>query len=453
MGSAGERERDTSGRALGAVTLLAQLIHVDEANRLWFELISIPLFTGVIGYITNWTGVLMLFEPLRYHGVAVPGLKLLFPFLPRRLQIVPVFSKDGRLGWQGIVPSRVDKMASIATDKALSKVGSISDFYRELEPNRIAERLLDTARGEVRGLVEDLMEREHPKLWHDMPPALKDALFARVDAQLPTVVTQVTDEIGNHLDQLIDAKLMVIRYFRKHPELMNSVFRDIGRKELRFMQNFGFYFGVPMGFLLVWLVRTIPHWWVLPVGGVIIGYVVNYLGIQMIFEPVLPHKLGPFTVQGLFLKRQPEASDVFAAIIAENVITIENIADEILYGPRSDRTHQMLEDVLRPTVDKALGRAQSTVRAAIGSREYERIRDSVAIEAAGFTTALFDPEFSSEQAEKIRTFVARQMRKLSPEEFSELLRSAIKSDEWLLFVHGAVLGFGAGLLHLAVFGV
>ena len=39
------------------------------------------------------------------------------------------------------------------------------------------------------------------------------------------------------------------------------------------------------------------------------------------------------------------------------------------------------------------------------------------------------------------------------EEFSELLRSAIKQDEWLLFLHGAVLGFGAGLLHLAIFGV
>ena len=27
------------------------------------ELVTIPLFTGVIGYITNWTGVLMLFRP------------------------------------------------------------------------------------------------------------------------------------------------------------------------------------------------------------------------------------------------------------------------------------------------------------------------------------------------------------------------------------------------------
>ena len=43
------------------------------------DLISIPLFTGVIGYVTNWTGVLMLFRPIRFHGVRVPGLRVAVP--------------------------------------------------------------------------------------------------------------------------------------------------------------------------------------------------------------------------------------------------------------------------------------------------------------------------------------------------------------------------------------
>jgi hypothetical protein len=34
-----------------------------------------------------------------------------------------------------------------------------------------------------------------------------------------------------------------------------------------------------------------------------------------------------------------------------------------------------------------------------------------------------------------------------------MLRSAMREDEWLLYLHGAVLGIGAGLLHLAIFGV
>src|SRR3954468_15137593 len=109
------------------------------------DLITIPLFTGIIGYITNCTGVLMLFKPIRFHGVRVPGLKVLFPLLPRRVRILPLIRYDGRLGWQGIVPSQADKMASIAVDKGLAKLGSISDFYRELEPDRIAEHLAAVA--------------------------------------------------------------------------------------------------------------------------------------------------------------------------------------------------------------------------------------------------------------------------------------------------------------------
>ena len=60
----------------------------------------------------------------------------------------------------------------------------------------------------------------------------------------------ITDEIGANVDQLIDAKLMVIRYFVAHPELLNELFMIMGKKELRFMQSFGFYFGFPMGFVL-----------------------------------------------------------------------------------------------------------------------------------------------------------------------------------------------------------
>jgi len=426
---------------------------VGRDNKFLIDLISIPLFTGVIGYITNWSGVVMLFKPLRFYGTKLPGLKLAWPFLPRRVQVIPAISKDGRFGWQGIVPSRVDKMASISVDKALSKVGSISDFYQQLEPDKIADHLVATAQGTIREVVEAIMEREHPKLWHDLPPAVKEGLHARVQQQLPVIARSITDEIGKHVDQLIDAKLMVIRHFEEHPELMNEMLQQVGRQELRFMQNFGFYFGFPMGIVLVFILQAFPYWWVLPVGGVIIGYVVNYIGIAMIFEPINPRKIGPFTIQGLFLKRQPEVSDVFAGLIADEVITLKNVGHELLHGPRSDRTHQMLETTLRPAIDRSLGPAQAAVRVAIGTREYDRIRASVASEAAEFSAALEDEEFGRQQAKKIKDFVAAQMRKLSPEEFSELLRSAIKQDEWLLFVHGGVLGFGAGLLHLAIFGV
>jgi uncharacterized membrane protein YheB (UPF0754 family) len=278
-------------------------------------------------------------------------------------------------------------------------------------------------------------------------------VHARVRAQLPRVIKHITDEVGENIDQLIDAKLMVIRYFVEHPELLNELFQTMGRKELRFMQNFGFYFGFPMGFLLVGLLHLWPHWYVLPLGGVVIGWVVNYLGITMIFEPVHPTWWIPWR-QGLFIKRQAEITEMYAQLIADNVITLHNIGDELLTGPRSDRTMQMLEDTLRPAVDDAVGPARAAVRLAIGTREYNKLRDSLASEATSFAPVAFaEPAFNKQQSNRIRDFIAGQMRSMGPDDFVELLRSAMKQDEWLLFVHGGALGLFAGFLHLAIFGV
>ncbi|MBE7186713.1 hypothetical protein [Jatrophihabitans endophyticus] len=417
------------------------------------DLISIPLFTAVVGYITNWTGVLMLFRPVQFHGVRVPGLRVLFPLLPRRVQVLPLIRYDGRIGWQGIVPSRADKMASISMDKGLAKLGSASDFYRELEPDKIAEHLAAVAQSEIRDVVEQIMQQENPQLWHDLPPVIKEAVFARVRAQLPGIIKHITDEIGENVDQLLDAKLMVIGYFSKNPELLNELFLIMGKKELKFMQNFGLYFGLPMGFVLFGILQVFPHWYVLPIGGVIIGWVANYIGLNMIFEPVNSKAWIPWH-EGLLIRRKAEVTELYSQMIAEKVITLQNIGDELLTGARSDRTMQLLEDSLRPAVDRAVGPARAAVRVAIGSREYDNIRSSVAIEATGFAPIAFnDAEFSRQQSKKIYSFISEQMSRMSSEDFVEMLRSAIKQDEWLLFFHGGALGLIAGLVHLAIFGV
>jgi uncharacterized membrane protein YheB (UPF0754 family) len=37
------------------------------------SLISVPIFTGLIGCVTNWTGVWMLFNPVRFKGSGCQG--------------------------------------------------------------------------------------------------------------------------------------------------------------------------------------------------------------------------------------------------------------------------------------------------------------------------------------------------------------------------------------------
>ena len=419
------------------------------------SLLTVPLFTGAIGYLTNLTGVWMLFNPIQFKGVRVPGLAALATVLPRKIQQIPGVALGG-VGWQGIIPSRAAKMGSIAVDKGLAKLGSPAEFYEQLEPDRIAEQILVSARGDIRDIVERTMQREHPQLWADLPPRLRERVHQRVQEQLPDVVRSVTDQIGNNVDQLLDIKLMVIRAFQADPELANRIFLEIGRQELRFITYFGFWFGLLLGIPTAFITESLfTQWWLLPICGVIIGYTTNLVGIWMIFEPVEPRRLGRFSWQGLFLKRQREVAGVYAGIIADDVVTLSNIGEELLEGPRADRTRRMVEDAMRPAVDRAAGPglARSAVRVAVGAREYDAIRESVATEAVDYTmTPMSDPDFNEEQSERVRSLISERMREMAPADFSEMLRTAMREDEWLLYLHGAVLGFGAGLIHLAIFG-
>jgi uncharacterized membrane protein YheB (UPF0754 family) len=416
------------------------------------NLISIPLFTGAIGYLTNWTGVIMLFQPVRFRGWRVPGLAEVAQALPRRIRQIPGIAHGG-VGWQGIIPSRAAKMGSIAVDKGVAKLGSPSEFYRHLDPERIAEHILATARDDIRELVDRIIEREHPRLWRDLSPQLRERVHERVLAELPDIVREMTDDIGANIEHLMDIKLMVIRRIEERPELANRIFLEVGRKELRFIINFGFFFGAALGFPMVFITEALPYWWVLPLGGVVIGYVTNWVALWMIFEPVTEHRIAGLKVQGLFLRRQPEVADVYAKIIADDIVTLRNMGDELLNGPQSDRTRWMIAERLRPAIDRSLGRVRPAVRVAIGPSRYDAIRESLAEEAVEYTmTPLVDPDFNAEQSDAVRKLVAERMLELPSADFQELLRSAMKEDEWLLLLHGAVLGFAAGLLHLAIFG-
>lgn len=417
----------------------------------WFAFVSIPFFTGIIGWLINWSGLWMLFKPINFYGIKVPGLKEITGILPRKIQEIPGWM-DGGFGWQGIVPARAAKMGSIAVDKVIAKLGTPAEFYAQLEPDQIAEHIVDVFRPDLPNLVDEVMMKEHPRLWRDLPDPVKQAVVARVQAQLPGIVKTITDEIGVHINQLLDPKIMVIDHFKKNPELVVRVFKDVGQRELNLMVAFGFVFGFFLGVPVAIVDQTWHIWWLLPLMGVVVGWITNLLGMWLIFDPPEAKRILGIKVQGLFLRRQDECAEVYARIIAEDVITLERIGDFLMDGPRGDRTRQMIATAMRPAIDKAAGPLRGAVNVALGGKRYDSIKDSFASEAVGRTITPFrDPGFSRKQADKIQVLIARRTKELPPRDFVEMMRAAIKEDEWMLYAHGAIMGAAGGFLHLAIF--
>ncbi len=397
----------------------------------------IPVFAGLIGLFTNWVAIKMMFYPLEFIGWRLPfslGFgKYKFPLI----------------GWQGVIPSKAAKMGSVAVDTGLAKLGTMHEFYQTFEPDHMAAHIVATSREDLHRAVDEILEAQYPQMWHSAPAPVRRLVHARVESEMPRLVRELLDGIGDNIDHLINLKLMVIRFLEQNPKLINAMFEEVGEKEFTFIIRSGGWMGFLLGLgpMVLWIVM--PQLWTVPIGAAIVGYLTNYIALKVIFEPIEPRRIGPFLMHGLFLRRQDEVAEAYADIIAYKVVTLPNIADTMLNGPDGDRTRRLVADTLGPAVDEAVGIARPFIRATSGDR-FAAVKDGLADSAFSQIDALADPEYARERASGMQALLAERMRGLPYKEFSQLLRSAFEQDEWMLIVVGAVLGFGAGALQMLV---
>ena len=395
------------------------------SNPEFWKYVSIPVVAGVVGWFTNLVAIKLLFYP------------------------VEPFGKPPYLGWQGILPSKAAKMGAITADTTLSKLGTLRDVYQTMDPDRITEHLMATIEPKVEAYVEWVMLEENPRLWKTTPDLIKRQVFRSVRQELPGAIERMMAKIGDSIEEMVDIKDVVVNQLIKEKKIVNKIFLECGRVEFDFIIKSGFYFGVFFGLIQMVFWYFLPAWWVLPLFGILVGYLTNWIAIRIIFQPLNPRKIGPFTVQGLFLKRQKAVAEIWCGIVAREIITLSNIIEEMLYGRLSENTHGVIRHYIRKVIDRATGITRPMIEFSVGVEEYRHIKDLATEKAVTFTAYSFsDPEFTEDRARLVQAVMQDRMEALSSEEFQHLLRPAFQEDELKLILLGAVLGLLAGLAQL-----
>lgn len=134
-------------------------------------------------------------------------------------------------------------------------------------------------------------------------------------------------DLRGNISSILDLQQMSVDTFVNNPRMMVDMFRSVAVKELTFIQRTAAFMGFLLGLVQVvvyLLLENVPgmDYIMLPVSGLIIGYFTNWIAIKMIFRPVWPHQYckGKVNVQGVFMKRQREASQKMAELICKNVV-------------------------------------------------------------------------------------------------------------------------------------
>jgi uncharacterized membrane protein YheB (UPF0754 family) len=209
---------------------------------------------------------------------------------------------------------------------------------------------------------------------------------------------------------------------------------------------FGFGFGVVQA--LVWF--FVPQWWVLPFFGFLVGTLTNWIAIQLIFTPLEPTKVGPWTFQGLFLKRQKEISEEFSRVFTEEILTAREVVHTLVHGERADRTMAMLRShVSRIMEDKLI--VQLITQAAVGPEGYADLKDAALQTAIQYTEELAEnSRFNKDQARAIQGMLHERISAQPPAEFQDLVRPIFHEDEWILVAIGGALGALVGWAQLVL---
>jgi uncharacterized membrane protein YheB (UPF0754 family) len=393
----------------------------------WYLLlVVIPLASALIGWYTNVIAIKMIFRPhhpKRFGPIAFQGV------LPKNhahfaRQLATVIAKD--------FMSAGDMVARLGIEKIYSSLKP------ELDPIFLA--VVDDLRAE-------LPEAQRVMFTNEMAEALRAQAEARLLSHLPQVVAEVQREADKVLDL---TALLAEKVVAWGPKKLEQIIYQVSRRELKFIEYYGGIFGFLIGLIQYATINIFPIYYSLPIVGIVVGIITNYLAIQMLFYPRQPWGVGPFKIQGLFPKRQAEIAAEQAKVAAQELVFPEEIFAELIARVLPPEiTAEVIEKgeeklierypALKPMLDGTLPADRHAFRTKLAQRLQQaqpRLTQALAREAG--------------KQIDVRATLTNKVEQLPKLQFEQLLRGLFEKEEFYLVVYGGLLGGVMGLVQLGL---
>lgn len=391
-----------------------------EFNSEWIGILLMPFTYGFVGWITNVAAIKMTFYPLNFVGIP--------PYL----------------GWQGIVPKKAAKLALKSINIMTERLIKVEDFFSKVDPHEMEKEFQPVLNSCIPEATREILE--YTGVLSDSTEKEKEEILREIQKKSSHSVEILFQQLKENVTQVFNFRSLVLRKLTgPNVERIVNIFLSVGSKEFKFIERCGWFFGILLGLIQVVIWLQFPLWWTLPIQGVIVGYITNWLALTMIFRPLYEKKVGPFKYRGLFLARQEEVSQKYSNLFATEVLTGRNVLEEILYRRAANRLWETTEESLetkfpgkKAEFHEAMDKEDS---------DFKKQWISEIVETFGKTTPKL--ETYMDRAMSIEKNMFQRMKALPPEEFEPILRSAFQEDEYVLILIGSALGAFVGLLQAA----
>jgi len=387
-----------------------------------------------------WLALKMCFAPLEFRGVTVAGLSF---------------------GWEGIVPSKASRMANKSCDLMIDKliiVDDIIDSIKGPELYRFLKSLgfVSTINHEI---FDSLSAEYFPNLY--MPDLFKRQIFSSIeDASYITTVSFISALNSRLKDRsFFDIRDLIVSKFVSDKRLLVNLFTTTGRSELRFIEVSGAIMGLCCGIAQILILYVSPNlvrdynpYLVFATVNFLIGYLTNWLALYVIFNPIDPVRITrSFELHGLFLRRQPQAAKVYAKIVTDSVLNLDQVLFFLKSNPKKWLEIQsVFAETVRETTYNCLPRTPLL--------SHSRRSNLVDIIAKTVEEKISNhPEIFSSVVQfidlKLNLYylISRNLISLPPRDFEQMLHPVFQEDEFLLIIIGGILGALVGVLQVVLF--
>jgi uncharacterized membrane protein YheB (UPF0754 family) len=361
-----------------------------------------PLTYGFIGWVTNWLALKMTFYPLEFKGIK--------PFF----------------GWQGIVPRKAQKLALKSINIMTEKLIKVEDFFSRVKPDEMEK--------EFQPIITETLPLFLSEFLQGNQTLEQDKILDIVSQRTKHVIQTISSQIQSNPKEVFNFRALVLKKITgPNVEKIVNIFQEVGDKEFLFIERSGFYFGFLLGAIQSVIWWFFPLWWSLPLQGIFVGYITNYLAITMIFRPLYEKKIIFFRYRGLFLKRQEEVSQKYSNMFATQILTGSNILEEVLYKRVARKILESMEEAVKEQ-DQTI----------YSSEEHKKFIIKHIIEVLHTKGSKLEAYMTRSMSVEKNMF--SKMKVLSPEEFEPILRSAFQEDEYILVLIGSILGGFVGVI-------
>lgn len=385
--------------------------------------LTVPVITAIIGWFTNWAAIKMIFYPGKFIGV-------------------------GPIGWQGVLPRNADTFAKSVARTMTDSVMTGADLLRRMEPAEVERMLSAQIDEQGEAMLREAAEQLAPGAWDKLPPPMRQMILMQVKVETQAVAREVMTRVQDQGDDILNLKALVIGELSgKNTDKLVRLFQEIGGKEFRFIEIYGGVFGFLIGLVQVAAWSFFQEWWLMPIVGVLVGLVTNWLAIQMIFRPQEPTRyLGLVEYQGLFPKRQPDIARDYGRAAGEEILTPRNLIRAVTEGESGQKIAKVVSDIISAKLHELGPKVAPLVPVKITPELLDQVRDIIIARLAEATPEVL-PEVERYIEEKVdvRGIVEGKLASMPKSEFERVLRGLFEKDEWILITIGGVLGGGVGL--------